>query len=116
MAAKALPHGSTLRSIEQDVTVEYLSTVLQRVWYYQDNFGNAVVSLGLRSNIRCPDYHVRAEVDENTGEMHCASFNGSTHELLTDDRREMRAVWSTGTMTYQEVQELVLERRKSAKG
>jgi hypothetical protein len=55
MATKALPHGSTLRSIEQGLTVEYLIKVLQRVWCYQDNFGDAVVSLGLRSNIRCPD-------------------------------------------------------------
>jgi len=112
MATKALPHGSTLRSIEQGLTVEYLIKVLQRVWCYQDNFGHAVVSIGLRSNIRCPDYHVRAGIDADTGQtMHWQSFSGSTHEPLTDDR-EQQAVWSAETMTCQEVRELLLEKKR----
>jgi hypothetical protein len=115
MSSKVLPQGSTLRSIERSLSVEYLSEVLKNVWQCEDKMGDAVVSLDLRINSRCPDYNVYSVMDADTGQgMHWQSFSGSTHKPLTDDR-EKRAVWSAETMTCQEVRELLLAKRKSAK-
>jgi len=111
MLKLALPYGSTLRSVSETMTEEYVRRVLVNVAACDREMGDAVVALSLTGDEYSPNYSVSAIMDTETGQTSpWQSFSGQTHKPLRSSE-EMRSVWSNERMTLREVSALIGEIR-----
>lgn len=101
-----LPPGSTLRSIADNLTDEYVRAVLERVQDCEREMGDALVTISLTDGQMPPSYRIDAMMDPATGEaMNWQNFSGRTHRPLSD-RQERQVVWSSISMTWRQLSEL----------
>jgi hypothetical protein len=112
MSELAMPDGSTIRSIVESVTEDYVRSVLTNVTVCEREMGDARVSVSLMGDRRFPDYNISAVMDVDTGQAQTwQSFSGKTHKPLRPAQEKL-ALWSCGQMTWREVSALIGEIRR----
>jgi hypothetical protein len=102
---KTLPEDATVENILPSLTDQddYVSGLFGKLRKANQQTGNAVVRIGITGKGRHPAYRI-----EHPGnDIQPEPFDGQLHRAFTDVKATYDENWSTQTMTYQEIEDLL---------
>ncbi|HEY1932273.1 MAG TPA: hypothetical protein VGG99_09700 [Acetobacteraceae bacterium] len=106
MPAKRLPLDATIADVVSTLAKaeDYVRHVVSNLSRMQREYGTVVVRIGITGTGHLPNY--RLDHADGPSEP-IAAFDGATHKPFSDVRKIDTENWSTGSMTYQEVRDLL---------
>lgn len=105
------PNGTTLRTLKETLSLEYVRLVLAQVRDCERSLGDAQVRVSLNAEIEPPHYTIDSVMDLGTGETTgWETFSGKTHKPLSA-HQSSKIVWSGTHMTFSQISILIGEMR-----